>query len=145
MKTVVFVLLMAGTTTFGIDGSEAARKFANRSISHVPWLKKQRPDEYVMFDSIANLTKRDRNERLKSFASAIKERPGYRGYVISYGKKGGRRDESLKTLTSIKTYLTKTTKIVSPDRIVFIDGGASEGPAVTNFYLVPLGAPPPIP
>jgi len=90
----------------------------------------------------------DRNKinvhaRLDNLAIELSTNKRIRGYIVTYAGKISRRGEAKQMAEEAKRYLIET-RMISPDRIVTIDGGYREA-AQYDLFALSLEMPPPTP
>ncbi|HXU35168.1 MAG TPA: hypothetical protein VN937_02310 [Blastocatellia bacterium] len=89
-------------------------------------------------DEYGKLLLKDENERLDKFTMELQMDPTAQAYIIAYGGRLSRAGDAQKLADKAKVYLV-TKRGVDRDRIVTIDGGHREQPAV-ELWLVPSRA-----
>ena len=92
-------------------------------------------------DEYGNIRFNDEKARLDNFAIELQNDPTSQGYLICYGGRRGRAGEAQRRCDRAKDYLV-TTRGISADRIVTVDGGYRENLTV-ELWIVPQGATPP--
>src|SRR5204862_4577198 len=90
------------------------------------------------FDEYGNIRFNDEKARLDNFAIELQNDPTSQGYLICYGGRRGRAGEAQRRCDRAKDYLV-TTRGISADRIVTVDGGYRENLTV-ELWIVPQGA-----
>lgn len=98
------------------------------------------PIDFDRFDFVNNDALK---ARLDNFASALQQQPENQGYIIVYGKTGGRPAATDRLGVYALDYLTRNRK-VDARRVVVVNGGF-RSKAAFELYLVPPGADPPTP
>jgi hypothetical protein len=96
---------------------------------------------YKHFDEYSKVSPDDERARLDNFAVELQSNQDFKGYVIAYAGKRAKIAEAQTHAQQIKDYLVVKRKVDS-DRIVVMDGGYREKPAV-ELYVLPstLAAP----
>jgi hypothetical protein len=94
----------------------------------------------VKFDEFGNIRFNEEKARLDQLALAMRNDPGTRVFIITYGVSEG---ESLARGSEAANYLIRTRGI-GANRISVIDGGCRPEPG-TQIWLAPPGASPPTP
>ena len=89
-------------------------------------------------DEYGKLLLKEENERLDKFTMELQMDPTAQAYIIAYGGRLSRAGDAQKLADKAKVYLV-TRRGVDRDRIVTIDGGHREQPAV-ELWLVPSRA-----
>lgn len=92
-----------------------------------------------LFARYDDINEGDEKTRLDGLVFQLGREPGARAYVIVYG--GRNSTDSVPRLERIRKYLVGAGHI-SPDRVVTMDGGRREVPAI-ELYIRPVGAAPP--
>ncbi|HEX8722175.1 MAG TPA: hypothetical protein VF736_16290 [Pyrinomonadaceae bacterium] len=92
-------------------------------------------------DEYGNIRFNDEKARLDNFAIELQNDPTAQGYLVCYGGRRGRTGEAQRRCDRAKDYLV-TTRGISADRIVTVDGGFREDLTV-ELWIVPSGATPP--
>ena len=102
-----------------------------------------KPEPAKRFDEFPSIAHDDDKARLDNLAIELQNNPGATGYVIAYAGRNSRAGEADRMTKRAGDYLT-TTRGISHDRLVFINGGRR---AVNSFelWIVPQGAEPPRP
>ncbi|HEY0169525.1 MAG TPA: PEGA domain-containing protein [Pyrinomonadaceae bacterium] len=95
------------------------------------------------FDEFPSIAFDDDKARLDNLAIELQNSPGSTGYVIAYAGRGRREGEAGRMGRRALDYLT-TTRGISRDRLVFIDGGHRESNSF-ELWVVPQGADAPRP
>jgi hypothetical protein len=95
------------------------------------------------FDEFPSVAFDDDKARLDNLAIELQNNPGSTGYVIAYAGRNSRAGEADRMGRRAIQYLT-TTRGLSADRVVFINGGYRETNSF-ELWLVPQGAAPPSP
>jgi hypothetical protein len=93
------------------------------------------------FDEYGNVTWENEQARLDNFAIELQNDPTAQGYLVCYGGRKGRTGEAQRRCDRAKDYLV-TTRGITADRIVTVDGGFREDLTV-ELWIVPSGATPP--
>ena len=94
-------------------------------------------------DEYGKLTPKEENDRLDKFTIEINMDPTAQSYIIAYGGRTGRAGDAQKAADRAKAYLANKRGL-DPGRIVTVDGGYREQPAL-ELWLVPSRAPLPGP
>lgn len=89
-------------------------------------------------DEYSKLLPKDENERLDKFTMELQMDPTAQAYIIAYGGRLSRTGDAQKLADKAKGYLV-TKRGVDRDRIVTMDGGYREQPAI-ELWLVPSRA-----
>jgi hypothetical protein len=89
-------------------------------------------------DEYGKLLPKDENERLDKFTMELQMDPTAQAYIIAYGGRVSRAGDAQKLADKAKGYLV-TKRGVDRDRIVTMDGGYREQPAI-ELWLVPSRA-----
>lgn len=89
-------------------------------------------------DEYGKLLPKDEHERLDKFTIELQMDPTAQAYIIAYGGRASRAGDAQKVADKAKVYLV-TKRGVDRDRIVTIDGGYREQPAI-ELWLVPSRA-----
>ena len=92
-------------------------------------------------DEYGNIRFNDEKARLDNFAIELQNDPTAQGYLVCYGGRRGRTGEAQRRCDRAKDYLV-TTRGITADRIVTVDGGFREDLTV-ELWIVPSGATPP--
>ena len=95
------------------------------------------------FDEFPSIAHDDDKARFDNLAIELQNNPGATGYVIAYAGRNSRAGEADRMAARAVQYLT-TTRGISRDRIVTINGGYRESNSF-EMWLVPQGATPPSP
>ena len=95
------------------------------------------------FDTIFNRNKSEINSRLDNLAIELLRIKQLRGYVVAYAAKISRRGEAKKMAEDARRHLIEK-RMISPDRLVAIDGGFRET-AQYDLFMLSLDMPPPTP
>jgi PEGA domain len=95
------------------------------------------------FDEFPSIAFDDDKARLDQMAIELQNSPGSQGYIIAYAGRRSRPGEAERMGKRAVEYLT-TTRGISRDRLVFVNGGYRESNAF-ELWLVPQGAEPPRP
>lgn len=94
-------------------------------------------------DEYGKLTPKEENERLDKFTIELQSDPTSQAYIIAYGGRTSRAGDAQKAANKAKDYLVNKRGL-DPGRIVTVDGGYREQPAI-ELWLVPSRAPLPKP
>lgn len=110
--------------------------------------RSQRPDRAPFkFDEFKYTDDKDREAHLARFAEELKRHPRTRGYIIGYSDRlfryGDLKPRQIAGYAKLDLVYRRTNSI-EWDRIITIDGGYREE-KMLELYLVPPGAPPPVP
>lgn len=95
------------------------------------------------FDEFPSIAHDDDKARLDNLAIELQNNPGATGYVIAYAGRNSRAGEADRMTKRAADYLT-TTRGLSRDRLVFVNGGRRESNSF-ELWIVPQGAEPPRP
>jgi len=95
------------------------------------------------FDEFPSVAFDDDKARLDNLAIELQNNPGATGYVVAYGGRNSRAGEADRMGRRAVEYLS-TTRGISRDRIIFINGGYREANSF-ELWIVPQGAEPPRP
>jgi hypothetical protein len=95
------------------------------------------------FDEYYDIARNDEKARLDNFAIQLQQDPGSQGYVIIYPGRKAAPSQAQARSQRIVDYLV-TTRGVDPHRVVVTLGPARES-WMTELWVVPEGAPPPVP
>ena len=95
------------------------------------------------FDEFPSIAHDDDKARFDNLAIEMQNNPGATGYIIAYAGRNSRAGEADRMTKRAADYLI-TTRGISRDRLVFINGGRRE---LNSFelWIVPQGAEPPRP
>jgi hypothetical protein len=129
---------VSGTVTATVDVGGYGRECStsNSCTTSIPVeLKPRKIDEY------GNIRFNDEKARLDNFAIELQNDPTAQGYLVCYGGRRGRTGEAQRRCDRAKDYLV-TTRGITADRIVTVDGGFREDLTV-ELWIVPQGATPP--
>ncbi len=133
-------LMDNGTVTATVDVGGFARDCYIAQSCTAMVEKKVEPRK---LDEYGQLNPEDEEARLDNFAIEIQNDPTAQGYVIAYGGRASRAGHVQKMSDRVKNHLVNKRKL-DPQRLVFVDGGHREQPAV-ELWIVPSGAQPPQP
>jgi hypothetical protein len=97
----------------------------------------------VKLDEYGDLPTDDEAAHLDLFAEKLFKQSNLRGYIIAYNEPRMERGSYLRRIYGIGRYLTEARGI-GANRVVVVDGGYKEK-FVTQLWLVPIGAEPPLP
>jgi hypothetical protein len=100
-------------------------------------------DSVRKFDEYGDIGFEDEKARLDNFVVEMKNDPNAVGYLIVYGGRVSVRDIAKTRALRAKGYLAKKGNL-TPDRIVWVDGGYRED-LTTELYIGPRGATAPSP
>jgi len=89
-------------------------------------------------DEYGKLLPKEENERLDKFTIEVQMDPTSQAYIIAYAGRASRAGEAQKLADKAKNYLV-SKRGLDADRIVTVDGGYREQPAV-ELWLVPSRA-----
>jgi hypothetical protein len=92
-------------------------------------------------DEYGDLAAADERARLDSYAAELSNDPTAKGYLLCYGGRRGGANEAQRRCVRAKDHLV-SARGMDPTRIVTVDGGLREEPAV-ELWVVPPGAAPP--
>jgi hypothetical protein len=95
------------------------------------------------FDEFPSIAHDDDKARFDNLAIEMQNNPGATGYIIAYAGRNSRAGEADRMTKRAADYLT-TTRGISRDRLVVINGGYRESNTF-ELWLVPQGAAPPAP
>ena len=95
------------------------------------------------FDEYYDIARNDEKARLDNYAIQLQQEPGSQGYVIVYPSRKAGATQAQERSQRIVDYLVNTRGI-DAHRVVTIMGPAREG-WVVELWVVPEGAPPPVP
>jgi PKD domain len=129
---------VSGTVTATVDVGGYGRECSTSNsctTSLPPEAKARKIDEY------GNIRFNDEKARLDNFAIELQNDPTAQGYLVCYGGRRGRTGEAQRRCDRAKDYLV-TTRGITADRIVTVDGGFREDLTV-ELWIVPQGATPP--
>ncbi|HMH45685.1 MAG TPA: hypothetical protein VK557_19510 [Pyrinomonadaceae bacterium] len=110
---------------------------ASCSVS-IPIMNKPRK-----FDEYYDIARNDEKARLDNYAIQLQQEPGSQGYVIVYPSRKAGGSQAQERSQRIVDYLVNTRGIDS-HRVTTVMGPAREGWLV-ELWVVPEGAPPPVP
>jgi hypothetical protein len=126
------------TATVEVTGlPESCPKSVSCSIIDEPGIFSRKVDEF------GNIRFNDEKARLDNFAIELQNDPTSQGYLICYGGRRGRASEARSRCWRAKSYLINA-RGTEESRVVVLDGGYKEEPAV-ELYIAPSGATPPVP
>jgi hypothetical protein len=94
-------------------------------------------------DEYSTLAPKAEGTRLDNFTVELQSDPQAQGYILAYGGRASRAGDARKAADRARDYLVNKRGLQS-ERIVVVDGGYRERPAV-ELWLVPSGAQPPQP
>ncbi len=117
----------------GYDRSCTTSDSCTTSITVPPTARK--------IDEYGNIRFNDEKARLDNLAIELQNDPTAQGYLVCYGGRVGRAGEAQARCDRAKNYLV-TSRGLSADRIVTVDGGFREDLTV-ELWVVPQGAQPP--
>jgi hypothetical protein len=117
----------------GYDRSCSTSDSCTTGITEAPGPRK--------IDEYGNIRFNDEKARLDNFAIELQNDPMAQGYLVCYGGRRGRTGEAQRRCDRAKDYLV-TTRGITADRIVTVDGGFREDLTV-ELWIVPSGATPP--
>src|SRR5215210_3475812 len=122
------------------SGDRACRQTAQAAtgVSGLPTITT--PKRFDEFPSVAH---DDDKARFDNLAIELQNNPGATGYVVAYAGRNSRAGEADRMTKRAADYLS-TTRGISRDRIVVINGGYRESNSF-ELWLVPQGAEPPRP
>ena len=95
------------------------------------------------FDEYYDIARNDEKARLDNYAIQLQQEPGSQGYVIVYPSRKAGATQAQERSQRIVDYLVNTRGI-DAHRVMTIMGPAREG-WVVELWVVPEGAPPPVP
>jgi hypothetical protein len=95
------------------------------------------------FDEFPSIAHDDDKARFDNLAIELQNSPGSTGYVIAYAGRNSRAGEADRMTKRAASYLT-TTRGISRDRLVFINGGRRDSNSF-ELWIVPQGAEAPRP
>jgi hypothetical protein len=95
------------------------------------------------FDEYYDIARNDEKARLDNYAIQLQQEPGSQGYVIVYPSRKAGGPQAQERSQRIVDYLVNTRGIDS-HRVTTVMGPAREG-WVVELWVVPEGAPPPVP
>ena len=123
----------ATVEVFGYDRS--CRTSTSCTLVIEPPISPRKVDEYgdIRFD--------EEKIRLDQFAAELRNDPSAEGHLLCYGGRRSRAGEAQRRCDRAKNHLVNT-RDMDTARIVTVDAGRREGPAV-ELWLVPSGATPP--
>ena len=123
----------ATVEVFGYDRS--CRTSTSCTFVVEPPIPPRKVDEYgdIRFD--------EEKIRLDRFAAELRNDPSAEGHLLCYGGRRGRAGEAQRRCDRAKNHLV-STRDMDTARVVTVDAGRREGPAV-ELWLVPSGATPP--
>ena len=110
---------------------------ASCSVSLPIVLKPRKFDEYY------DIARNDEKARLDNYAIQLQSEPGAQGYIIIYPSQKAKSNEAQARATRISDYLVNSRGIDS-SRFTVTMGGARENWMI-ELWIVPQGAPPPVP
>lgn len=110
---------------------------ASCSVS-IPIMNKPRK-----FDEYYDIARNDEKARLDNYAIQLQQEPGSQGYVIVYPSRKAGGAQAQERSQRIVDYLVNTRGI-DTHRVTTVMGPAREG-WVVELWVVPEGAPPPVP
>jgi len=110
---------------------------ASCSVS-IPIMNKPRK-----FDEYYDIARNDEKARLDNYAIQLQQEPGSQGYVIVYPSRKAGGSQAQERSQRIVDYLVNTRGI-DTHRVTTVMGPAREG-WVVELWVVPEGAPPPVP
>lgn len=95
------------------------------------------------FDEYYDITRNDEKARLDNYAVELQSEPGRQGYIIVYPKLKARSNEAQERAERISDYLINSRGIDASRFTVKI--GAARQNWLIELWVVPQGAPPPVP
>jgi hypothetical protein len=95
------------------------------------------------FDEYYDIARNDEKARLDNYAIELQQQPGSQGYVIVYPSRKGGASAAQARAQRIVDYLVNTRGLDS-HRVVTIMGPVRED-WLFELWVVPEGAPPPVP
>jgi hypothetical protein len=95
------------------------------------------------FDEYYDIARNDEKARLDNYAIQLQNEPGAHGYIIVYPARKAKPDEAQARATRISDYLINS-RGVDASRFTITMGGARDG-WMTELWIVPPGAQPPVP
>jgi hypothetical protein len=95
------------------------------------------------FDEYFDIARNDEKARLDNYAIQLQNEPGSHGYIIVYPSRRAKSDEAQARATRISDYLINS-RGVDASRFTITMGGARDG-WMTELWIVPQGAKPPVP
>ena len=95
------------------------------------------------FDEYYDIARNDEKARLDNYAIELQNEPGRQGYIIVYPARKAKSNEAQQRVQRISDYLINSRGI-DPSRFTVKIGAAREG-WLTELWIVPQGAPPPVP
>jgi hypothetical protein len=126
----------AFTATVDVGGYDrACLTSASCSLLNEPPMQPRKIDEY------GDAAVGDEKARLDNYAAELLNDPTAQGYLLCYGGRRGGANEARRRCVRAKDYLVSGHGM-DPARIVTVDGGRREEPAV-ELWVVPSGATPP--
>jgi hypothetical protein len=93
-------------------------------------------------DEYGDISSHEERERLGSFMLELMNDPTTQGYVIVYAGRRARKGEARERGQRARSYLVGARGL-EPSRLVVVDGGHREAPAV-ELFIVPAEAVPPV-
>ena len=99
------------------------------------------PPQPKPFDEYGDIARDDEKARLDNFAAELQAEPSAQGYIVVYSGRDTRPGAASKRAEQAKEYLVRT-RFIDAQRIVVVDGGASDSLRV-RLWIVPAGAAPP--
>jgi hypothetical protein len=97
----------------------------------------------VKLDEYGDLPTDDEAAHLDLFAEKLFKQPKLRSYIIAYSEPRMERGSYLRRIYGIGRYLTEARGIEA-NRVIVVDGGHKKK-FVTQLWLIPVGAEPPLP
>lgn len=94
------------------------------------------------FDEYGDISLKDERARLAVFAAELKNSPSDEGFIIAYGARRGRAGDARSRGARAKSYMVRRQGM-DARRLVVVDGGFREEPAV-ELFVTPTGAVPPL-
>jgi len=95
------------------------------------------------FDEYYDIARNDEKARLDNYAIQLQSEPGAQGYIIVYPSRRAKSDEAQARATRISDYLVNSRGIDN-SRFTITMGAARDG-WLTELWIVPPGAQPPVP
>ncbi|MFN2454948.1 MAG: PEGA domain-containing protein [Pyrinomonadaceae bacterium] len=123
------------------SGERACRQVAQASTNIVPLAPA--PVQPRKFDEFPSIAFDDDKARLDNLAIELQNTPNAQGYVIVYGGRSSRPGQSDRLGERARSYLV-SQRGIDARRIVVVNGGYRDTDYF-ELYLVPQGAPTPVP
>jgi PKD-like domain len=95
------------------------------------------------FDEYYDIARNDEKARLDNYAIQLQSEPGSQGYIIVYPSRKAKADDAQERATRISDYLINSRGI-DASRFTITMGAARDG-WMFELWIVPQGAPPPVP